>query len=335
MKKNIMLILIAIIILSLTACNSKSNVQEENKNIEASNLVNNSDETRWDRYSESIELISDDLVTAYFEVLSYDEVTTKEIFIEKINTIQEISTDLLDKISGFEKNIENNSFKDAVILIKNMASNIYNSSEEILDSLAEKNQSKLNDGLEKYVNSALPLLTGELNNSMILAKNEVFGLQEEVPEIEEYDVSGMIKEAKHNYSTLAVDGDINLAEGNVDSASNLDNREFTIKHGEFLSANINEDILVIKAKIEPSLTNKLTISQNGFNVEDIIKKQGGDQFNEIQYWAVADMEDGSESKVISFTLNKSLIDSIKSGNTPANQIINKADNVWILPSLQS
>lgn len=115
---------------------------------------------------------------------------------------------------------------------------------------------------------------------------------------------------------------------------NKDNT-YSIKHGELLSTNINEDILVIKAKIEPNLNNKLTISQNGFNVEDIIKNQNGDQFNEIQYWAVADMEDGSESKVINFTLNKSLIDSIKSGNTPANQIINKAQDVWILPSLQN
>lgn len=120
-----------------------------------------------------------------------------------------------------------------------------------------------------------------------------------------------------------------------DNENNVTDNSYNIKHGEFLSSNITEDILVIKTKIEPNLNNKLTISQNEFNVEDIIKNQGGDQFNEIQYWAVADMEDGSESKVISFTLDKNLIDSVKSGNTPANQIIDKSSDVWVLPSLKN
>ena len=108
----------------------------------------------------------------------------------------------------------------------------------------------------------------------------------------------------------------------------------SIKHGELVDVNINDDILVVKAKIEPSLNNKLTINQNGFNVEDIVKNQGGDYYKEIQYWAVAEMSDGSESKVISFTLNEDLIKSIKNGDTVGNQIIDKAQDVWILPSLQ-
>ena len=108
----------------------------------------------------------------------------------------------------------------------------------------------------------------------------------------------------------------------------------SIKHGKLLDVNINEDVLVIKAKIEPSLNNKLTISQNGFNIEDIIKKQGGDKFKEIQYWAVSDMSDGSESKVISFTVNEDLIKNIKEGNIVGNQIVDNSEDVWILPSLQ-
>lgn len=332
MKKTILLVLIPMIILSLTACSSKTNVKEDNKNIETNNLKNNSDEDIWDSYSECIELISDNLVPAYFEVLSYEEITTKAIFIEKINTTQEICINLLDKISGFEKSIDNGLFKDAVVLMNNMVSDIYNSSGGILVSLEEKNQSKFNSNLEKYINAILPTLTMELNNSMHLAKNDVFGLEEVVPEIEEYDISGTIKEAKYNYSSLATDDVISSVEKSTDLTSNIKN-EFNIKHGEFLSANINDDILVIKAKIKPNLTNNLTISQNEFNIEDIVKNQGGDKFNEIQYWAVADMNDGSESKVISFTLNKNLINNVKSGSTLANQIIDQADDVWILPSL--
>ena len=120
-----------------------------------------------------------------------------------------------------------------------------------------------------------------------------------------------------------------------DSDSNKEVSGYKIKHGEFIESNINDDVLVIKAKIEPSLNNKLTISQNGFNVEDIIKNQGGDQFKEIQYWAVADMSSGEENKVVSFTLNEELIKDIKDGNVVANQIIDNADDVYILPSLQN
>ena len=123
--------------------------------------------------------------------------------------------------------------------------------------------------------------------------------------------------------------------GCSDSDSNKEVSGYKIKHGEFIESNINDDVLVIKAKIEPSLNNKLTISQNGFNVEDIIKNQGGDQFKEIQYWAVADMTSGEENKVVSFTLNEELIKKIKAGDIVANQIIDNADDVYILPSLQN
>ena len=123
--------------------------------------------------------------------------------------------------------------------------------------------------------------------------------------------------------------------GCSDSNSNKEVSGYKIKHGEFIESNINDDVLVIKAKIEPSLNNKLTISQNGFNVEDIIKNQGGDQFKEIQYWAVANMSNGEESKVVSFTLSENLIKNIKDGKVVANQIIDNADDVYILPSLQN
>lgn len=108
---------------------------------------------------------------------------------------------------------------------------------------------------------------------------------------------------------------------------------YKIKYGELLDATENNNVLIIKTKITPSMNNKLTIDQNGYNIEDLIVNQGADLYDEIQYWAVADMEDGTESKVISFTVDKNLINSIKNKNTVANQIINQAKDVWILPSL--
>lgn len=138
---------------------------------------------------------------------------------------------------------------------------------------------------------------------------------------------------------LAIIGAITSDGGNsnaVKESNNLQPQKSTyeLKHGELLDRTISGDTLVIKAKIEPSYKNSATINQNGFNVEDIVKNQDGDKYKKIQYWAVADMSNGSESKVISFTLNEDLIKSIKNGNTVGNQIVDKAQDVWILPSLQ-
>lgn len=107
-----------------------------------------------------------------------------------------------------------------------------------------------------------------------------------------------------------------------------------LKYGELLDVNINDKILIIKAKISPSYNNKATIKQNGFNVEDIILNQGGDLFDEIQYWAVADMTNGDESKVISFTLTKDQINAVKNKQLLGNKLVDQANDVWILPSLR-
>ncbi|EGO86270.1 hypothetical protein G8S49_11065 [Clostridium botulinum C] len=111
--------------------------------------------------------------------------------------------------------------------------------------------------------------------------------------------------------------------------------DYKPRFGQILEAIKLGKKLTIKFKISPSYNNKTTIHQNGFNMEDLILNQGADKFDSIDYWAVADMQDGSESKVISFTLDKNLIDSIKNRNTVGNQIVDKAKDVWILPSLKN
>lgn len=78
----------------------------------------------------------------------------------------------------------------------------------------------------------------------------------------------------------------------------------------------------------------MTISQNYYNACDIIRNQGGDEFTEIQYWAVADMTDGTEGKVLSFTVPKYVIDMISSGGFADNTLGEYAEDLWILPSLQ-
>lgn len=114
--------------------------------------------------------------------------------------------------------------------------------------------------------------------------------------------------------------------------------EHTVLHGSLENWTETEldgkSILVIKVKIAPSYNNKATINQNYYNVENIIKEQGGRNFDEVQYWAVADMTSGEESKVISFTLNKETISAIDNSSIVANQMGNSVTDLWIHDSLK-
>ena len=95
-----------------------------------------------------------------------------------------------------------------------------------------------------------------------------------------------------------------------------------------------DGICVLKYKITSSATKKMTVNQNYYTVVNFIKDGGGDQYDEIQYGAVADMQDGSESKVISFTVSKDLIEKIKDGTVLPTKMGDYVDELWLLPSLR-
>lgn len=113
---------------------------------------------------------------------------------------------------------------------------------------------------------------------------------------------------------------------------------FSMLHGTLIDANpkggTDGKTLVIKTKIESSATNNLTIKQNYFNIADIIHNQGGNEFNCIDYWAVADMTSGDEEKVVAFTLSKEVINMVYENQIADNQIGEYADDLFIHPSLQ-
>lgn len=115
----------------------------------------------------------------------------------------------------------------------------------------------------------------------------------------------------------------------------VDAGDLKLAHGDLLSINQNGHTVVVKAKIKSNVTNEMTINQNYYNVDDLIRNHGFNTCDELQYWAVADMQDGSESKVIQFTLVKDVIDKVYSGSILANQIGNHVTDLWILPSLQN
>lgn len=124
------------------------------------------------------------------------------------------------------------------------------------------------------------------------------------------------------------------------ATDSIDGSQPKILNGKLISVienTINDkNIVVVKTKITPSYSNSATIHQNYFNVEDLIKNQGFDSYDEIQYWAVADMTDGSESKVISFTLNQTMIYNIKNEIIPSiYDYEDYFEDFWVLPSLKN
>lgn len=143
------------------------------------------------------------------------------------------------------------------------------------------------------------------------------------------------KKSTNNSSTKEESTEnITTEETNEDTTKN---GTLTLKHGELLehieTETDGKKILVIKAKITSSYNNKATINQNYFNAADLVTDQGCSKYDEIQYWAVADMTNGEEMKVISFTMNADLIKMIQSDNFIPEYIGDYAEDLYILPSL--
>ena len=117
--------------------------------------------------------------------------------------------------------------------------------------------------------------------------------------------------------------------GDKDDASN--DKTDKVINGEVLDININEtdNIAVVKVKIDTGMGGKTAVDKNYYNVADLIRNKGYDKYNEVQYWAVADTTDGNETKVISFTVSKDLIDKIKNGQVVDNQLGDYVDDLWV------
>lgn len=116
----------------------------------------------------------------------------------------------------------------------------------------------------------------------------------------------------------------------------LDLKESCVEYNE--DASCKDMVLVIKAKITSSLTNKMTIDQNYYNVFDYINnhKDSINKFERIDYWAVADMASGDESKVISFEIDTATIQSVIDKKViTAQQLGENVNNLWIHPSLNN
>ena len=154
-------------------------------------------------------------------------------------------------------------------------------------------------------------------------------------------------DANDSASTAASDSS-SQAEGSSDSTESEDVIELTdittgdvtkidasaIPYGEVVEAKTNDGALIIEMKVDAQASDKMTVDQNYYNVEGLVKRAGGDQYDEIQYWAIADTTDGDDTKIISFTVPSDLIQSIADGKVPTNRLGSYVDDLYILPSLQ-
>lgn len=110
----------------------------------------------------------------------------------------------------------------------------------------------------------------------------------------------------------------------------------SLPYGTLLSVNENavDNIVVIKVKIHSSYSNQATIHQNYYNIEQLAEEGWYSDVVELQYWAVADMDDGSESKVISFTVPRTALDKLTSGAISGYSLGSYVTDLWVHPSLK-
>jgi len=109
---------------------------------------------------------------------------------------------------------------------------------------------------------------------------------------------------------------------------------YDLKYNKLLDVKTSGKTLVIKAKLDSARTNEGYIKSTFFDVIDVIQNEVGKKYKEIQYWAVADMEDGSKQKVISFTLNKKTIQGIYNEQIFESNLDNYLEDLYIHPALR-
>lgn len=126
----------------------------------------------------------------------------------------------------------------------------------------------------------------------------------------------------------------NTTTGTEEATESQQEEAISLQYGELLSLHEQDGIAVVKAKIAPSFSNSATVSQNYYNIEALVKKHGFDKYDKVQYWAVADMTDGSEQKVISFTVPHDVLTKIAAGKLAINQLGSYVTDLWVHQSLR-
>lgn len=109
-----------------------------------------------------------------------------------------------------------------------------------------------------------------------------------------------------------------------------------IRFGDILdiTENKEEQTIIIKVKIESNVTKEMTVNQNYMNAWEFIKAYTGTEYKELTYWAVADMTDGTESKVVQFKVPEDAINGVLNGSILENQLGDHVTDLFLHPSLR-
>lgn len=115
-----------------------------------------------------------------------------------------------------------------------------------------------------------------------------------------------------------------------------ESKQIKLNFGEILDINTNKDTnaVTLKVKIKSNLTKAMTIKQNYMNAWEFIKAYSGTEYKKLTYWAVADMTDGSESKVIQFNVSEDTIEKVLNGSILENQLGDYVTDLYLHPSLR-
>ena len=100
-------------------------------------------------------------------------------------------------------------------------------------------------------------------------------------------------------TALVVDGNTadaptQMPEATAEPTAEPENEKGFNDYGELLDLTETDGICVLKYKITSSATKKMTVNQNYYTVVNFIKDGGGDQYDEIQYWAGWQREQGHQ-----------------------------------------
>lgn len=118
-----------------------------------------------------------------------------------------------------------------------------------------------------------------------------------------------------------------------DYYGDVDLQGLQLEHGEFLSVVQAGGTVTIQARIRENLTNEMTINANYFNIESLVTKHGFNVCEKIRYFAVMDIG-GTDTKVMSFEVDKSTIDAIYGEKIFGSQIGDHVQELWVAPGLK-
>lgn len=177
-----------------------------------------------------------------------------------------------------------------------------------------------------YAGSPSYSIEGELTEED-LAADDAYAEQVLQEVGEKYSITADDADDVHGY--VLMNYDELLAKKGADIAN------LTLDHSELLEVNTFAGNIIIKAKVSKNLLNdKMIRNSCYFEVYEAIQDYKLQYYNNLSYWAVADMTNGTEQKVISFEVSQEVMEMVANETIYENQLVDYLTDLWISPVLQ-